>query len=161
MHNLNFLFYNQRKKANAMNNLLNVSMHHVFENEFGLKLEKCKNSPRHLAYTATIPYKSNSKEKIATIWVQKPTLKKLSNILLFEEKPDEDTLEDLTKELANFIVGHAKMLAHNQNLDYDIKTPKFAGFNKLDPSSETLLYKIENRCIAIQTKERLTEEAHG
>jgi hypothetical protein len=53
------------------------------------------------------------------------------------------------------------MLAHNQDLDYDIQTPKFTGFNKLDPSSETLLYKIENCCIAIQTKENKTEEAHG
>jgi len=142
-----------------MNYLLNLSMHHVFENEFGLKLDQCKNIPEHPAYTATIPYKSNSKDRIATIWVQKPTLKKLSNILLFEENPDEDTLEDLTRELANFIVGHAKMLAHNQDLDYDIKTPKFAGINKLDHKIETLLFKIDNHCIAIQTKE--IEEAHG
>lgn len=141
-----------------MNNLLNISMHHVFENEFGLKLQSCNNRPNHAAFTATIPYKSNQKEKIATIWVQKPTLKKLSNILLFEEDPDEDTLEDLTKELANFIVGHAKMIAHNQDLDYDIETPKFAGFNRLDPNIETLLYKIDNRCIAIQTKDLDTEE---
>ncbi len=160
MHNSNILFYNQRKKVIIVNNLLNVSMHHVFENEFGLKLEECKNIPNHSAYTATIPYRSYSKEQIATIWVQKPTLKKLSNILLFDDNPDEETLEDLTKELANFIVGHAKMLAHNQDLDYDIKTPKFAGINRLEPKIETLLFKIDNRCIAIQTKE-ITEEEHG
>jgi len=161
MHNSNILFYNQRKKVIIVENLLNVSMHHVFENEFGLKLETCKKIPNHTAYTATIPYQSDSKDRIATIWVQKPTLKKLSNILLFEENPDEETLEDLTKELANFIVGHAKMLAHNQDLDYDIKTPKFAGINKLDPKIETILFKIDNRCIAIQTKEIKIEEAHG
>ena len=160
MHNLNILFYNRNKiiQGMKMNYLLNLSMHQVFESEFGLKLDECKNTPTHSAYTATIPYRSDSKDRIATIWVQKPTLKKLSNILLFEENPDEDTLEDLTKELANFIVGHAKMLAHNQDLDYDIKTPKFAGINKLDSNIETLLYKIDNRCIAIQTKE--AEEAH-
>jgi hypothetical protein len=159
MHNSNILFYNQRKKVFIVKNLLNTSMHHVFENEFGLKLEQCKNIPKHPAYTATIPYRTDSNNRIATIWVQKPTLKKLSNILLFEDNPDEDTLEDLTKELANFIVGHAKMLAHNQDLDYDIKTPKFTGIKVLEPKIETLLFKIDNRCIAIQTKD--TEEEHG
>jgi len=145
-----------------VNNLLDVSMHYVFENEFGFKLNKCKSIPNHSAYTATISYKSDSKEQIATIWIQKPTLKKLSNILLFEDNPDEDTLKDLTKELANFIVGHAKMIAHNQDLDFDIKTPKFKGINKLEPKIETLLFKIDNRCIALQSKEiTKLEESHG
>jgi len=135
-------------------------MRHVFENEFGLKLDRCKNIPRHFAYTATIPYRSDLKDRIATIWIQKPTLKILSNILLFEENPDEETLEDLAKELANLIVGHAKMLAHNQDLDYDIQTPKFAGINKLNPKIETLPYKINNRCIVIQTEEVKTKKRY-
>jgi len=136
-----------------VNNLLDISMHQVFEDQFEIKLNRCKNRPKHPAYTAKIWYKSDSKEHIATIWVQKPTLKKLSNILLFEENPDEETLIDLTKELANLIVGHAKMLAHNKGLEFEIKIPEFGGITALEPKTDCLLFKADNRCIAIQPKE--------
>ena len=136
-----------------MNKLLDTSMHQVFEDQFEIKLSSCKNRPKHPAYTAKIWYKSDSKEHIATIWIQKPTLKKLSNILLFEESPNEETLEDLTKEFANLIVGHAKMIAHNKGLEFEIKIPEYTGIATLEPKTDCLLFKADNRCIAIQSKE--------
>jgi len=136
-----------------MKNLLDTSLHHIFT-EYGFEVKKCKSLPKHEGYTSEIPYLNEKREeRVATIWVQKATLKKLCSLLIFEDNPDEATMEDMTKELANLIVGHAKMLAHNQNLEFDIKLPRFTGIRKPNPKLETLMYKIENRCLLIQTEE--------
>ncbi len=128
-------------------------MAEVFEQHLGMKLAPCRSRPRQSGYTAHIPFSTEEGgDSVATVWVQKPTLKKVSRILLFENDPDEETLEDLAAELANFIVGHAKMLASDRNLPCRIETPEFAGIMPLQKGGSTLLYKAENRCIALQIK---------
>jgi hypothetical protein len=102
---------------------------------------------------AQIPFSDGNDEYIARIWIDRTTLKYLANILLFDENPDEATLEDLTAELANFIVGHAKMVASDRNLPYRMMTPKFVGLQPLPHSDRTLLYKVNDCCIALQLKE--------
>ncbi len=129
-------------------------MAEVFEQHLGMKLQPCRSRPRQDGYRAQIPFSSEKEgDSIATVWFQKPTLKRVSAILLFENDPDEETLEDLTSELANFIVGHAKMLASDRSLDCKIETPRFIGIGPLIENGLTHLYKTENRCIALQIKE--------
>jgi len=125
----------------------------VFSQNFGLYPQPCETYPEADGYVAQIPFSDGNDEYIARIWIEKPTLKDLANILLFDEDPDEETLEDLTAELANFIVGHAKMLASDRNLPYCMKTPTFVGLQPLPYADKTLLYKVNDRCIALQLKE--------
>ncbi len=128
-------------------------MSEVFEHHFGMELAPCKSRPAQNGYRAKIPFICDTNgHSVATLWLQKPTLRKLSQILLFENDPDEETLEDLTSELANFIVGHAKMLASDRSMPCTISTPEFAGTGPLQNGCETLLFKTENRCIALQIK---------
>ena len=136
-----------------MTDLLQTSMSEVFEQHFGMRLVPCKSRPARSGYRAAIPFTCDGEERrVATLWLQKPTLKKVSSILLFENDPDEETLEDLASELANFIVGHAKMLASDRSIPCTIATPRFAGVGPLHSGCETLLFKSENRCIALQIK---------
>ncbi len=135
--------------------LFRTSITEVFEQHLGMKLSPCRNFPMQNGYKAQIPFSNRDENSfLATVWIQKSTLKKVSKILLFENEPDEKTLKDLTAELANFIVGHAKMLASDRNLSYKIETPEFIGIGPLQKKSHTLLYKIGNRCIALQIKEQ-------
>ena len=48
----------------------------------------------------------------------------MAQILLCEETPDEQTLKDLSCEIANLVVGSAKVIAANANRHFDITTPK-------------------------------------
>ncbi len=136
-----------------MNDLLKKSIAEVFWQHLGIELQQCKSRPRQNGYRAQIPFCMDSDgSSTATVWVQRQTLKKVSEILLFDDDPDEETLKDLTSELANFIVGHAKMLASDKSLKCKIETPKFAGIGPLERGGTTYLYKIDNRCIALQVK---------
>ncbi|BDY12314.1 hypothetical protein HCR_06260 [Hydrogenimonas cancrithermarum] len=135
-----------------MNELLQTAMMEVFSQTFGLELQPCEAPPAEDGYTAEIPFSDGRESFSAAVWVQKPILRRLANLLLFEEDPDEETLRDLTSELANFIVGHAKMAASDKNLPYSIETPRFSGIKPLEQSDRTLLYEFENQCVALQIK---------
>lgn len=137
-----------------MTDILKSSIEEVFQQHLGIKLSSCRSFPKQSGYTAKIDFQSGKKRATATVWVQKHTLKKVSEVLLFEENPDEETLKDLTSELANFIVGYAKMAASDCNMEFKIGTPRYAGVVPLQKGLPTFLYKIGNRCIAMQIKEK-------
>jgi len=60
-------------------------------------------------------------------------LKLVSNVMLFDDNPDDATMEDLNKELNNIIVGSAKVLAEQQEREiFDISTPKSFGNKTFD-----------------------------
>ena len=61
-------------------------------------------------------------------------------------------IEDLAKEIANLIVGNAKVLASEENIHFNISTPKF--HNKLDVSFDKKLdLSIDGKCFSILFKE--------
>lgn len=134
--------------------LFRTSVEEVFSQNFGLETKPCETFPEKEGYTARIPFSDGTKDFDAEVWIDEPMLKEMASILLFDEDPDPETLEDLTSELANFIVGHAKMVASDRDLPYRMQTPVFTGRRPLEKRGETLLYSLDDRCIAIQLKER-------
>ncbi|ANV97757.1 hypothetical protein BBW65_02595 [Helicobacter enhydrae] len=54
-------------------------------------------------------------------------LKLLASEMLFEDQPSQEILLDLSKELANLVVGHAKVLYSKQNKHLNLGTPQFWG----------------------------------
>ena len=54
-----------------------------------------------------------------------PLLTLLAQNLLFEDNPDAATLQDMTKELANLIVGKSKVLSQASGPATSISTPLF------------------------------------
>ncbi len=132
--------------------LFDRSVEEVFRQHLGIETQPCKSRPKGEGYLAAIPFVFEKKEEEALVWVQRRTLIKLANTLLFEEHPDEETLQDLCAELANFIVGHAKMVASDRQIACEMGTPRFLGKGPISKEGHTLLYKIEGRCMAVTLK---------
>lgn len=59
------------------------------------------------------------------IVTNKEFLTMLSDKLLADDNPDEETLEDLSKELANLVIGRAKVLLQEKGSNFTISTPTF------------------------------------
>ena len=59
------------------------------------------------------------------IYIDKKTLTKMAYMFLLEKNPSDEILKDLIQEIANIIIGKAKVLASEKNLNFDISTPKF------------------------------------
>jgi len=96
-------------------------------------------------------------DDIETQWYllfKKNTLNEFSKALLFEDNLNEDDLDDLVKEVANMIIGSAKVILENKNSNstYKISTPDFLGHVpkvELLKLEEFLLYKIKNRTFVV------------
>ncbi|MCV6608015.1 MAG: chemotaxis protein CheX [Campylobacterales bacterium] len=71
------------------------------------------------------------------IYICNKSLTKMSSLFLYVDEPDETTKRDLVCEIANVIVGRAKVEA-SEKFDYkfDISTPKFIGTDEKVPSHE-------------------------
>jgi CheY-specific phosphatase CheX len=111
-------------------------------------LAECKVTP-HKGYIAEI---SISGDKNYDIYVIIPQ-RKLEYIseLWFGDKNDYDT-KDLVKEIANLIVGNAKVIAENKGINFTISTPKFLGEYKNIDYDDILKFKFKNRCFYILFK---------
>ena len=74
-------------------------------------------------------YLASIKLNDTTIYIlaSTPLLTLLAQNLLFEDNPDAATLQDMTKELANLIVGKAKVLSQASGQAASISTPLFCG----------------------------------
>jgi CheY-specific phosphatase CheX len=63
------------------------------------------------------------------IYIDKKTLTTMAYMFLLEQAPSEDILQDLIQEIANIIIGKAKVLAGDKKLNFDISTPEFISSN--------------------------------
>jgi len=116
-------------------------------------------------YGASILIYENNTELNWILLFKKDTLKKVAQILLFEDNLSEENYIDLLKEVSNQIIGIAKVKLEerNQNITYKLGIPKFLG-HILAPIpfelENRLLYKIENRTflIAQRTQDRQSKK---
>ncbi|RDU69099.1 hypothetical protein CQA62_04515 [Helicobacter cholecystus] len=51
----------------------------------------------------------------------------LSTVMLFDDHPSEEDLVDLSKEIANLVIGHAKVLLAQKGVHIQITTPTSLG----------------------------------
>ncbi len=133
--------------------LFRIAVKDVFQDNFGLQTAECDTLPEYDGFTAVIPFEEGSRHYEARIWVDRSLIENLSRILLEDEDPDEQTQEDLTSELANFIVGHAKMLASDRAIPCAISTPRFTGLKKADQKGKSLAFRIGDACLILSIGE--------
>jgi len=63
--------------------------------------------------------------------------------------------EDLSNEIANLIIGNAKIVAAEKNINFDISTPKFLGeFNEKIEYNDVLAFKYHDTCFYVLFKEQ-------
>ncbi len=105
-------------------------------------------------YGSAIALIENECEHIWYLFFEKETLNEIAKNLLFEDNLCEDDLDDLLKEIANQIIGSAKVIlqGRNPNCDYQLNMPEFLG-NISTPLpitlKESLLYTINNSTFVI------------
>ena len=80
----------------------------------------------------------------------KSALDKISLILFGDLDYD---LKDLLKEIANIIVGKAKVVASIKNVHFNISIPEFLEDKKIS-FDDKISYKIDNECFEIFLKEK-------
>ncbi|MDE6978827.1 MAG: chemotaxis protein CheX [Helicobacter sp.] len=54
-------------------------------------------------------------------------LQHISSVMLFDDEPSEEILQDISKELANLVAGVAKVSANKNSVAFGIATPLFVG----------------------------------
>jgi len=81
-------------------------------------------------------------------------MQRVSKIFLEEDESDEETLIDMTLELANLIIGSAKVIAEEEDKrPYTINTPHFEKLGIFDfevDDSKTIIIDSDEMSIAIK-----------
>ena len=81
-------------------------------------------------------------------------MQRVSKLFLEEDESDEETLIDMTLETANLIIGSAKVIAEEENVDtYTINTPHFEKIGVFDfdyDEAKTILVNQDELTIAIK-----------
>lgn len=105
-------------------------------------------------YGSAIALIENEREHIWYLFFEKKVLDEIALNLLFEENLCEDDLDDLLKEIANQIIGSAKVILEglNPHITYQLSVPEFMG-NVCTPFpiafQEPLPYKIKESTFVI------------
>jgi len=115
------------------------------------KAEEVKNVPKE-GYVAKI---SISGDENYDIYVVVPD-EKLSYLANYYFGNNEYDAQDLTNEIANQIIGNAKIVAAKKNVNFDISIPEFLGkFDKNIEYDDVLAFKFnEGKEFYILFKER-------
>jgi CheY-specific phosphatase CheX len=95
---------------------------------------------RKRAWTASV--ETIGEEKwLVFVHVSKPSLVKMAALFLNENAPNDEILRDLIGEIANLIVGRAKVTAAERGLTFSIAAPRFEGKAKaIAKNAEIKLY---------------------
>ena len=121
----------------------------------GLEVQVGKSMGKNF-YGAAIALNQGDIETQWYLLFKKDTLNQFAKVLLSENHLNEDDLDDLVKEVANMIIGSAKViLEKDSNINLKLSTPDFLGHvpdAKLLELEEFLLYKIKNRTFVIGKK---------
>jgi len=112
-------------------------------------LSDCKVDP-HKGFVSKITIKGDENYDIFII-VPKEKLDYIAE-LWFGDSNDYD-IEDLTKEIANLIVGNAKVIAESKGVNFDISTPEFIGEYENIDYDDILKFKFKNKCFYVIFKE--------
>lgn len=77
----------------------------------------------------------------------KEFLQIMCKYFLDENNPDESTLEDMAKELANLTVGRAKVMVEEAGKHFNISTPEYLGHRLISNYDHGLHFRLEEgRC---------------
>ncbi len=92
----------------------------------GTEAELFDACPLKEAWVASITITGDAAYEVA-VHVPHESLKRMAFLFLYEDAPDEAVLTDLIGEIANLIVGRAKVVAQSKGLEFEISTPRFHG----------------------------------
>ncbi len=118
-----------------------------FAKSIGAEINHC-NEEVNNGFISEIDIRGDENLNIFLI-LPKDVLDSVSELLFGDTDYD---IEDLAKEIANLIVGNAKVLASEENIHFDITTPKFLTDINIDYDKKLNL-SINDKCFSILFKE--------
>ena len=81
-------------------------------------------------------------------------MQRITELFLEEKESDEETLIDMTLETANLLIGSAKVIAEEENINpYTINTPRFEKIGEFDfeyDQAKTLVVEDDELSVAIK-----------
>ncbi len=131
-----------------MRDIIEKSFYRSFKETLGINLQECSDLIER-GFTSEIHIDGDRRFSIYIVF-ERGLLVEASNIMLFDDNPDEETIIDLGKELTNIVVGLSKVVASDENIRYNISTPTFLGDRVFDREYNSALGFICNdkRCSA-------------
>jgi len=118
-----------------------------FAKSIGAEINHCESKVKE-GFVSQINIRGDENLDIFLI-LPKDVLDTISELLFGDTDYD---IEDLSKEIANLIVGNAKVLASEENIHFDISTPKFLKNIDVDYKKRIDL-SIKDKCFSIIFKE--------
>lgn len=136
--------------------IIHQATEHFCENIIETPITPAK-TPGQNFYGAAIALHVDNEEQQWYLLFKKETLNIFARALLLEDTLPKEELNDLVKEVANMIVGSAKVISEEKwpHKQFKIDTPDFLGHvprMELLELEEFLLYKIRNRTFVIGKK---------
>ena len=119
-----------------------------FAKNLGLNLDTCKDEVKE-GFVSKIEINGDLNFDVY-ILIPKKTLD-LVSISIFGD--DDYDLADLTNEIANLIIGNAKVVAAEEGVSFNISTPEFLDKENVDYDKKVDL-SIDNECFSILFKEK-------
>jgi len=119
-----------------------------FAKNLGLNLDTCKDEVKE-GFVSKIEINGDLNFDVY-ILIPKKTLD-LVSISIFGD--DDYDLADLTNEIANLIIGNAKVVAAEGGVSFNISTPEFLDKENVDYDKKVDL-SIDNECFSILFKEK-------
>jgi len=114
-----------------------------FANSINAKFDECKNPPEE-GFISKIQTDGDIKKSVY-IFIPKKTLDTISMLLFGDCEYD---VEDLVNEVANLIVGNAKVVASEDNVHFNISTPQFLDIKNIKYKKRED-YGINGECLSI------------
>ena len=114
-----------------------------FVKSIGGNFGVCKNPPKE-GFVSKIDIDGDISKSVYLL-VPKETLDSVSMLLFGECEYD---LSDLVNEMANLIIGNAKVVAAEENVHFDISTPEFLDVKNIKYENRED-YSIDGECFSI------------
>ena len=118
-----------------------------FAKSIGAEVDHCKSDVKE-GYIGEVDIRGDENLNIYIV-LPKDVLDIVSELLFGDTDYD---VEDLSKEIANLIVGNAKVLASEEDIHFNITTPKFSNSLDIDYDKRVDL-SIKGKCFSILFKE--------
>jgi CheY-specific phosphatase CheX len=123
----------------------------VFSDAFSLTIDECQAQDKNYQYYSSIDFIDDNTIIKVYFGFKKDTLVDMIEAYMFEENPDDELLKDFSAEMANLIVGKAKVFAQQDSKVVDIAIPKI--LENLPQNIELKLdYSYKNSCFSICIK---------
>lgn len=132
-----------------MQNAVVEATQSFFEMVLGTDVLRGKTKGKNF-YGASISLYENSHEHMWYLFFKKDTLNFIAKNLLCEDNLCEDDLDDLLKEIANQLIGPAKVILEGQypNTNFTLGVPEFMGnvsFPFPFALNNPMIFKVKNR----------------